>query len=59
MDSNMFNTADTNYMEIDPKGDMGVAANKGITDVVAKNKTRTRWVIICFVLIYRDLINDQ
>ena len=33
----MFNTADTNYMEIDPKGDMGVAANKGITDVVAKN----------------------
>jgi len=37
VDSNMFNTADTNYMEIDPKGDMGVAANKGITDVVAKN----------------------
>ena len=42
MDSAMFNTSDTNYMEIDPKSDLGNAANKAIDDVVKKNNEQYR-----------------
>ena len=36
MDSAMFNTSDTNYMELDPKSDLGNVANQAIDDVVKK-----------------------
>ena len=42
MDSAMFNTSDTNYMELDPKSDLGNVANKAIDDVVKKNNEQYR-----------------
>ena len=42
MDSAMFNTSDTNYMELDPKSDLGNAANQSIDDVVKKNNEQYR-----------------
>ena len=42
MDSAMFNTSDTNYMEIDPKSDLGNVANQAIDDVVKKNNEQYR-----------------
>tara|TARA_B100000214_G_scaffold337143_1_gene281531 strand:+ start:1042 stop:3852 length:2811 start_codon:yes stop_codon:yes gene_type:complete len=42
MDSAMFNTSDTNYMELDPKSDLGNVANQAIDDVVKKNNEQYR-----------------
>ena len=42
MDSAMFNTSDTNYLEVDPKSDLGNVANQAIDDVVKKNSEQFR-----------------
>jgi len=42
VDSAMFNTSDTNYMDIDPKSDLGNVANQAIDDVVKKNNEQYR-----------------
>ena len=42
MDSAMFNTSDTNYSELDPKSDLGNAANQAIADVVKANNEQYR-----------------
>ena len=42
MDSAMFNTSDTNYSELDPKSDLGNAANQAITDLVKTNNEQYR-----------------